>query len=444
MPDPIQKKPCNHGNLENSVATASTMKPLHSESHLAAGRTLVVDLQPTIPKSDRLPGRRLSQLRAFSLLISVAFALAPPLLSGCGKSDPATNKQADKAGTTAAPTAKAALTVTSTTPERLDWPQTLEASGNIAAWQEAVIGPELSNYRITEVNANVGDRVKKGQVLARIDGNTVESELVEARASVAEAEATLAEARANQDRARQLTEKGFFSAQQNTQSQTAADTALARLNAAKARLQSAELRRSKATLTSPDDGIISARTATVGSLTQPGQELFRLIRAARLEWRAEVTAAELARLKPGLAATLSAPNGEAISGVVRAVAPSVDPQTGNALVYVDLPPAAASKVSAGMFARGEFRLGQMAALTLPQSAVLLREGFSYVFRVEGKKVTLTKINTGRRIAERVEIVEAPGLDEKTQVVASGVGFLADGDSVRIVPPDIVPSSTDKP
>ncbi len=331
---------------------------------------------------------------------------------------------------TAVPTAKPALTVTTTTPQLLDWSQTLKASGNIAAWQEAVIGPEISNYRITEVRANVGDIVKQGQVLARIAPEAVESEVVEIRASVAEAAATLAEARANHERARQLTAKGFYSTQQNTQTQTAADTALARLNAAKARLQSAELKRAKATVLAPDDGIISARSATVGTLTQPGQELFRLIRGGRLEWRAEVTAAEVGRLKPGQVATLTSPNGDALEGMVRAVAPTVDPQTLNALVYVDLPAEAAGKVSAGMFARGEFHLGQSPALTLPQAAVLLREGFAYVFRIAGDKVTQTKISTGRRNGEQIEVT---GLDAKAQVVASGVGFLADGDTVRIVP-----------
>ena len=108
------------------------------------------------------------------------------------------------------------------------------------------------------------------------------------------------------------------------------------LNAARARLQTAQLRRSKAAVLSPDDGIISARSATVGTLTQPGQELFRLIRGSRLEWRAEVTEAEIARLKPGQAATLSSPTGDVLEGVVRAVAPTVDPQTRTALVYVCL------------------------------------------------------------------------------------------------------------
>ncbi|OYY95955.1 MAG: efflux transporter periplasmic adaptor subunit [Hydrogenophilales bacterium 28-61-23] len=369
----------------------------------------------------------------------IGLALVAILLTACGEAAKETSSR---------PTAaKPALSVTTTTPRVIDWPQTLKASGNIAAWQEAVIGPEISNYRITEVRANVGDVVKKGQVLARIAGDAVESEFAETRASVAEAEATLAEARANQKRARQLTESGFYSPQQNTQSQTVADTALARLNATKARLQSAELKRSKATLLAPDDGIISARAATVGTLTQPGQELFRLIRGGRLEWRAEVTAAELGRLKPGQAASLNSPSGDVVVGTVRAVAPTVDPQTGNALVYVDLPAAAAGVVGAGMFARGEFRLGQRPALTLPQSAVLLREGFAYVFRIEADKaapkanpkVIQTKIATGRRLGERIELIDGGGLDAQARVVASGVGFLADGDSVRIVP---APSATE--
>ena len=332
--------------------------------------------------------------------------------------------------TQSAPAAKSALTVTATRPELNDWPRVLKASGNIAAWQEAVIGPELSNYRITEVRVAVGDVVKRGQVLARIAPDAVETEFAEMRASVAEAEATLTEARANHERARQLREKGFFSPQQITQTQTATETALARLNAAKARQQSAELRRSKATVLAPDDGIISARTATVGTLVQPGQELFRLIRGGRLEWRAEVAAADVLRLTPGQTAQLTSPGGEALHGTVRAVAPTVDPQTHTALVYVDLPAEAARRITAGMFARGEFNLGNQPALTLPQSAVLLREGFSFVFRLENDKAVQTKVTTGRRLGERIEV---DGISAETAVVASGVGFLADGDTVRIVP-----------
>jgi RND family efflux transporter MFP subunit len=336
------------------------------------------------------------------------------------------------------PAARAALTVSAVTPEWLDWPLTLAAGGNVAAWQEAIIGPELSNQRITEVRANVGDRVRKGAVLARIDSETVDSELAEARAAVAEAAATLAEARANHERSKQLRDKGFYSPQQGIQSETAAATALARLHAAQARLRANELRRARAEVLAPDDGIISARAATVGSLTQPGQELFRLIRGGRIEWRAEVTASELALFRPGQPARLAAPGGAVVEGRVRAVAPSVDAQTRNGLVYVDLPPAAADALSAGMFVRGQFEFGRRPALSLPQSAVLLREGFSYVFRIEpaaaspGQLATVreVKVGSGRRHGERVEI--SSGLAAGEMVVASGGAFLADGDTVRLV------------
>lgn len=336
--------------------------------------------------------------------------------------------------TAAAAAAKPALTVNLTSAQRVDWPRRLTANGSIAAWQEAVIGAEISNYRLTEVNVNVGDIVKKGQLLARISSDNVSAELAQTRAALAESKATLAEATANADRARRLQSSGALSAQQINQYLTAEQTAAARVNAAQAKLQADELRLAQTRVLAPDDGIISARSATAGSLAQPGQELFRLIRGGRLEWRAEVTEAELSRLKPGTGATLTTPNGVQVRGRVRMVGPTVDPLTRNGLVYVDLPvTAAGAAVRAGMFARGEFELGQTPALTLPQSAVVLREGFAYVFRLDGEdRVAQTKISVGRRSGDRIEITG--GLDAQARVVASGAGFLADGDIVRIAAP----------
>lgn len=157
-----------------------------------------------------------------------------------------------------------------------------------------------------------------------------------------------------------------------------------------------------------------------------------MIRQGRLEWRAEVAATELALLKPGMSAIVTPANGAAIQGTIRMVAPTVDTQTRNGLVYVDLP--APGMAKAGMFARGEFELGSAPGLTLPQSAVLLRDGFSYVLRVvtagTNAKVAQTKVTVGRRVADRIEITG--GLDAAARVVASGGAFLADGDTVRVV------------
>jgi RND family efflux transporter MFP subunit len=356
---------------------------------------------------------------------SLTVLLLLPVLAACGKGE-------DKPAAEKAASTKPALTVTLTTPQQVEWPQVLPANGNVAAWQEAVISAEISNLRLTEVRVSVGDRVQKGQVLARIASDTVAAELAQSKAAVAEAEALLAEAIANGDRARKYQETGFLSAQQINQYLTAEKAAHARLNVARARLQAEEVRMAQTIVKAPDAGVISSRTATVGSLAQSGQELFRLIRGSRLEWRAEVGASDLGKLKPGVTASLVAANGARVQGKVRMVAPTVDPQTLNGIVYVDLPVAeTGSTLRAGSFARGEFELGNAPALALPQSAVVLRDGFSYVFRLEGKdKVAQTKVSVGRRAGDQIEITG--GLEPNAQVVASGAGFLADGDIVRVV------------
>jgi multidrug efflux pump subunit AcrA (membrane-fusion protein) len=141
---------------------------------------------------------------------------------------------------------------------------------------------------------------------------------------------------------------------------------------------------------------------------------------------------DLARVRVGQRVRLSPVGSEAVTGRVRMVAPTVDPATRNGVVYVELAAVlGASGLKAGQFARGEFEAGQAEAVMLPQSAVVLRDGFSWVFVVGAdQKVRQAKVVTGRREGERVEI--SAGLPADARVVASGAGFLADGDTVRVV------------
>ena len=329
----------------------------------------------------------------------------------------------------AASAAKAALTVTATQAQRGMLSTALSANGNIAPWQEAIVGAESNGSRLADVRVNVGDTVKRGQVLATFVSDMAQADLAQSRASVAEAEATLADAAANAQRARDLQASGALSAQQINQFLTGERTAQARLDAVRAATKVQQLRLAQKQVLAPDSGVISTRSATVGAVVPAGAELFRLIRQGRLEWRAEVVAAELAQIKPGQAVRITAAGGVVADGKVRMVAPTVDAATRNGIVYVDLPQPGAIK--AGMFARGDFDTGSSSALTLPQSAVLLRDGFSYVFRLGAdNKVTQTKVTVGRRVADRIEVTG--GLDPAARVVASGAGFLADGDTVRVV------------
>lgn len=339
-----------------------------------------------------------------------------------------------------APAARPALSVSTALPQQVALPLRLSANGSIAAWQEASIGAQVNGLRLAEVRVNVGDVVQAGQVLATFAPETVKAALAQARASLLEAEANAAEAHANAERARTLATTGALSAAQIAQYQTSAQTADARVAAARASYDAQRLQLGFTEVRAPDSGVISARSATVGAVLGAGTELFRMVRRGRLEWRAEVTSAELGRIQPGARVEVTAASGAQLEGKVRMVGPTVDPQTRNGLVYVDLPATAGNGLpaKAGMFARGEFLLGSSPALTVPQQAVVVREAFSYVFvpgPPEGpageRRVAQRKVQTGRRVGNQVEITG--GLQPGEAVVAQGAGFLNDRDLVRVVP-----------
>jgi RND family efflux transporter MFP subunit len=349
----------------------------------------------------------------------------------------ASSKANDKAVTSKpATTAKAALTVTTARPQLARLSQTLAANGDIAAWQEASIGSEANGLRLTEVLVNVGDVVTAGQTLARFSDETVQADLAQAKAAWLEAQANLSEASSNAERARSLMNTGAISTQQINQLITAEQTARARVAAAEANVNAHKLRLKFTQLLAPDSGVISARSATVGAVVSNGTELFRMIRKGRLEWRAEVMASELSRIRAGTHVTLVAANGTRLNGKVRMIGPTVNPQNRAALVYVDLLPAASGEAAAkpGMFARGEFTLGSGNGVTLPQQSVVVRDGFSYVFQLKpDNRVAQVKVKTGRYLQDQVEITE--GISLQDEIVVSGAGFLNDGDLVRVIRSD---------
>jgi len=328
---------------------------------------------------------------------------------------------------------KAALTVTLARPSQVNLPLRLAANGNVAAWQEASLGSESAGLRLAEVRVNVGDVVQRNQVLAVFAADSVAADLAAARASVAEASANASAANADANRAHALQDSGALSAQQISQYETTQAAAQARLDSARANLEQQLLRLQHTEVRAPESGIISARTAAVGAVVPLGSELFKLILKSRLEWRAEVTATELSQIHSGQHVSLQTATGKAVTGSVRMIAPTIDPQTRNALVYVDLPKQTpASGLRAGLFARGEFQLGNSSALTVPQQAVVARDGFQYVFSVsKDNKVAQRKVSVGRRAGTQVEILQ--GLDANASVAVDGAAFLNDGDTVRVAP-----------
>ncbi|HBW7922101.1 Macrolide-specific efflux protein macA precursor [Klebsiella quasipneumoniae] len=307
------------------------------------------------------------------------------------------------------------------------WSKTISTVGSISAWQEVVIGAEIGGRRLTRLLVEAGDHVKRGQLLAQLSPGTLEAELNESRAALQEYEASARDAMRAAVRARALQGSGALSKQAIDQALAASEVAQARVAAARSRLQTNELRLAYTQIYAPDDGVISLRSVTEGTLIQEGTEIMRLQRQGRLEWRAELPGPELALVAPGQAVRIELSSSQILGGRVRRVSPLVDPQNRTGMVYVDLE--SESNIRAGQFARGEIQLSQERVLTLPETAVLLRDGFSYVFRIDGNKVRLQKVTLGSRRHSLVAIHS--GLNVDAAVVAAGVGFLSDGVMVHV-------------
>ncbi len=324
---------------------------------------------------------------------------------------------------------KPSMTVTVTRPSRDNLAIALQANGNISAWQEASVGAELAGLRLATVNVNVGDAVKRGQVLATFARETTEAESLQGRAAQMQAEAHFENAKADADRARSIQDTGALSQSQIAQYLTAEKVARAQWEAAKAAYGASQVRLSNTQVRAPDDGIISARGATVGAVVGSGQELFRLVRQGRMEWRAEVTPSEVGRIQVGQKVQVTAATGLRIEGQVRAIAPTADAQTRNVLVFVDLP--RHRDLKAGTFAQGSFSLGQSTALTVPTQSVVVRDGHHFVFVIDAaSKASQRKVVTGRRVGERVELLS--GLQGDESVAVQGAGFLNEADLVKVV------------
>ena len=338
-----------------------------------------------------------------------------------------------RAATTSAAQAApvAVLTVDAVQPQRLEWPLATGASGGIYAWQTASISSESSGLRIDELLVDVGSVVRKGQVLARLASDSVAADMRSQEANVAQARGKLAQAEAEAERAHRLKDNGTLSEQKVLDYQVSAQTARATLDAALASLDTQRIVLAHTRIVSIDDGIVTARSASLGQVVTTGTELFQLMRQQRLEWRAEVTARQMAQLHTGQVARITLPDGKSLDARLRLVAPTLNANTRTGIAYFDLP-ANALKMGAhpGVYVHGEIGTGTEVANVLPSSAVTLRDGNSYVFEIGADaRVVQHQVQTGRRVGEQVEVLGT--LPASSRFVNSGGSFLKDGDTVQV-------------
>ncbi|WEX91823.1 efflux RND transporter periplasmic adaptor subunit (plasmid) [Sinorhizobium garamanticum] len=324
----------------------------------------------------------------------------------------------------------AALTVAVVKPTERQWPESVPTSGWLRPWHEAIIASETSGLRITDVLVDVGSVVKKGQTLVQLSQDSVLADLRKQEAAVKTAKANLANATADADRARQLRQSGALSDQSIVERLTTEETAKATLESEEAALESQKIKVEQTKIVAVDDGLITSRSAQLGAVVSSGTELFRLVRQQRVEWQAEVSARYLPRIKEGLRASIvgPSPGDKRVEGTVRLVGPTVSTDTGRAIVYVAL--AAEDHPPVGIYVTGQIDLQTTNALTVPETALVFRDGLNYLFAVnKDQRATRLRVETGRRNASEVEILS--GIDQSTKVVKSGGAFLSDNALVRV-------------
>lgn len=298
-------------------------------------------------------------------------------------------------------------------------------TGTVAAWREMPIGPEASGLAIVDIRADEGDRVEKGQVLARLNRSLLLAQIEQNTAAIAEAEASLVNAVSDEKRAHSVS-TGVISQQAIEQRETLVKTSRAKLATARARLEETQALLAQTDILAPADAIVATRSASLGQVVQAGTELFRLIQEGRLEVNALVPEADVFRIVPGQHARVVDAAGRVWNASVRLVAPVIDEKTRLGTVRLALP--AETGLRPGMFVRAEIETGGTAALTVPLDALVWRDGRPAVFVVADGVANLKPIAVRRKTSAVVEVLH--GLAVGDRIVVEGAGLLNDGEKVR--------------
>ena len=300
-------------------------------------------------------------------------------------------------------------------------------TGNVVAWREMPISTEATDLAVTEIAADEGDTVDKGQLLAHLSSSILVAQVTQQEAVIAELEATLASAKSDVRRARSLT-SGVISAQTTEQRETLVTTTAAKLSAARAVLDEIKTRLKQTEIRAPSAGIVAMRSVTLGQVVQTGTEMFRIIQDGRIEVNALVPEADLFSVQVGQSVRVIGPTGQTQQGAVRLIVPVVDGKTRLGTARVALP--RDTSLKPGMFTRVEITTDRTAALTVPLKAVVWQQAKPAVFKVADAGIAqLTEVSLGRKTSDAIEVTA--GLDVGDHVVVAGAGLLKDGDVVRV-------------
>jgi len=306
----------------------------------------------------------------------------------------------------------------------------IAAPGSFVAYEEATISTEAAGT-VAEIRAREGDRVARGGVLVQLLPT-------KAKLAVQQAEAALAQASANLDKARSELSRKQLLLDDRTIAQSTFDTFKAQHDAAAAAVDGAESALALArqhladmTIVAPFDGVVEARSTSVGEYVRPADPLLELIQIHPLKLRFEVPERHAARLAVGQKVTtaVSALPGESFEGTVTTIFPALDVHSRTVRVEAQVKNPE-HRLKPGFFASVRVPLAPMPGeLVIPRSALSRNEGIARVFVVRGDHAESVPVQAGAETDDEVSVVS--GLEPADRVIVTPTEGLKPGDAVRL-------------
>lgn len=297
--------------------------------------------------------------------------------------------------------------------------RSLEISATIEALRQATVATQASG-NVLVLGVKAGDRVKAGQMLARIDDRDPAAALSRTEGGVLQAEAELRNASVNAERTRDLRAKGFVS-------QAALDIAETQLKAAQAGLQAAQggrrqaaLAREYSAVTAPFDGVVLATHLQAGDLAAPGRPILTLYAPGALRAVVQVPASRSAAARQATSRQVQMPDGAWVAPLRSTELPTTDPVSQTVEWRLDLPAAALATPGQSVSVRfdGAPAEGTARSLSIPVAAVLQRGELEAVYVVREQRFVLRAVRLGSRQGSQVEVLA--GLKAGEQIAADAV------------------------
>jgi len=305
-------------------------------------------------------------VRVNTLQQAAGAAFLAALLAACGASAPPAS--------TAAPSLRTAQA------ELRDVELTVSADAVVEAVRQSTVSSQVSG-RIVDIRFDVGDRVKPGDVIVRIDESAATQALEASEAQLRAAQANLANARAQYDRSRDLFAQKFISAAALDKSEADFKAAESQVRAMLAGAGQARTEKGFATIVAPYGGVVSARHVQLGEMATPGKPLMTGFDPASLRILATVPSSRIPEIKPSNRAWIEVPmTGKWIEARAITIVPSADPRTQSGQVRLDLP-SDVSGIFPGVFARAHFVVGREPRLMVPRAALVRRSELTAVYVV---------------------------------------------------------------